>query len=96
MTEEEIEKLKDFLQKKLDILIPKKVKSVKNLKIVNIDYNPPIFRDSGSLEIKIDASFDYSVLDNSEIQSTVKKTSSFVKNLVNAVEPNKVCYLYWV
>lgn len=96
MTEEEIEKLKDFLQKKLDILIPKKIKSVKNIKIVNIDYNPPIFRDNGSLEIKIDASFDYSMISNSDIQSTVKKTSSFVKNLVNAVEPNKNCFLYWV
>jgi hypothetical protein len=96
MTEEEIEKFKDFLQKKIDILIPKKVKGVKNLKIVNIDYNPPLFRDGGSLEITIDASFDYSGLTSSDIPNIVKKTSSFVKGLANVVEPNKVCYLYWV
>ena len=98
MTENEINELKEFLQKKLDILIPKKLKWIKDLKIVKIRYNPAIFSGDGSLEITIDATYDYSLVNFSEtnVSDMVKKTSTFVKNLANAVEPDKSCYVFWV
>jgi hypothetical protein len=98
MTDNEINELKNFLQKKIDILIPKKFKWIKDLKITNINYVLPIFRGEGSLEITIDAKFDYTLVNFSEtnVSDMVKKTSTFVKNLVSTVEPNKDCYVYWV
>ena len=96
MTDSEINDLKLFLQKKIDILVPKKFKWAKQLKIVKINYNPPIFQDGGSLEITLDSEFDHSLnLPEIPISKKISTVSNFVRNLANAVEPNKSCYIYW-
>ena len=97
MTENEINELKEFLQKKISILGPKKIKGLIKVEIVDVTFTPSYFKDDGgSLDITIEADFDNdNIVDFSVISDRVRKTGNFVRNLVSAVEPNKKCYVFW-
>jgi len=97
MTENEINELKEFLQKKIDILGPKKIKGLINLQIVDIKFKPGFFDgDGGSLEITVDADFNLNDIENlSVISVMIRKTSNFIKNLAYTVEPTRTCYVFW-
>jgi hypothetical protein len=96
MTDNEINELKEFLQKKINILGPKKIKGLIKADIVDITFISGFFDDDGgSLEITVDADFDNNIGNLSVISDRIRKTSNFIKNLVSAVEPNKRCYVFW-
>jgi len=97
MTENEINELKEFLQKKINILGPKKIKGLIKVEIVDIIFKSGYFNDdAGSLEITVDADFDLSNIENlSVISDNIRKTSNFIKNLAYTVEPNRRCYVFW-
>ena len=97
MTENEINELKEFLQKKINILGPKKIKGLIKVEIVDIIFKSGYFNDDGgSLEITVDADFDLSNIENlSVISDNIRKTSNFIKNLAYTVEPNRRCYVFW-
>jgi len=97
MTENEINELKEFLQKKINILGPKKIKELIKAEIVDIEFKSG-YRDGdeGSLEITVDSDFDLNNIENlSVISVMIRKTSNFIKNLAYTVEPNKTCYVFW-
>ena len=98
MTENEINELKEFLQKKINILGSKKIKRLIKLEIVDIKFKSGFFEgDGGSLEITVDADFDLNKIENlSLIPDMIRKTSNFIKNLAYTVEPTRTCYVFWV
>lgn len=97
MTPEKIEDLKDFLQKKVNLLIPKRLNYVDEIKIISLEFtNESEFREASfDATIKVKYNFGLGSVPYQVINDVVSKSNRLVKNLITAITGVSKVYVFY-
>lgn len=97
MTPEKIEEIKDLLQKKVNVLAPKRLNYVDEIKIISLEFTKEReFREASfDATIKVKYNFGNKNVPYQVIDDTVLKANRLVKNLIIAITGVSQVYVFY-